>query len=365
MYERPFEEPKWQREVQKLEVDSIPIPKDLDEVLMKLMASPNLCCKSWVWEQYDHMVMTNTLALPGSDAAVLRIKDTKKAIAISIDCNSRACYLNPYAGAMLAVCEAARNVSASGAKPLAITNCLNFGNPEKPEIMWQFKQTISGLIDACTRLGTPVTGGNVSFYNETKGEAIYPTPTIGMVGIMENFDLRCTQWWKDAGDIIMLLGKNYLDFGGSEYLYVVHGKVAGMPSLLDFNREIASQDACRTGITRGLVKSAHDVSDGGLAVALAECSLGRPFGMLGSTVKIESELRPDALLFGESASRILISVAPENVEKMLVIAKELRAPVSVIGEVGGGGLRINDFISVDLSRLHRAWNSSMAKLAGE
>lgn len=365
IYERPVAEPSWQREVQKLDLDAISVPEDLNGILIKLISSPNLCRKSWVWEQYDHMVMTNTVALPGSDAALVRIKDTKKAIAISTDCNSRACYLNPYAGAVLAVCESARNVSCSGAKPLAITNCLNFGNPEKPEIMWQFKQTIKGLIDACNRLGTPVTGGNVSFYNETKGEAIYPTPTIGMIGLLEDIDHRCTQWWKDDGDVVILLGKNYPDLGGSEYLSVIHNKVAGMPSLLDFDREIAAQNACRTGIKRGFIKSAHDVSDGGIAISLAECSLGRPGGILGSKIDLDVDMRSDALLFGESASRIIISVAPADAEKMLAIAKELGAPAKVIGEVGGRSIDINDLISVDLSEIHKAWNSAMPKLAGE
>jgi phosphoribosylformylglycinamidine synthase len=365
VYERPVKEPHWQRDVQKLDLDSVPIPKNMNEVLIKLISSPNLACKSWVWEQYDHMVMTNTVVLPGSDAAVLRLKGTKKAIAISTDCNSRACYLNPYAGAVLAVCEAARNLSCSGATPLAITDCLNFGNPERPEIMWQFKQAVQGIVDACKRLGTPVTGGNVSFYNETKGVAIYPTPTIGMVGLIDDVAMHCTQWWKDEGDVIIMLGKNYQDLGGTEYLKTIHGRVAGMPSLLDFEREKSAQNACRTGIRRGFVKSAHDVSDGGLAVALAECSMTRPAGMIGATVKMDYTIRPDSFLFGESASRILVSVAPKDADKMLTIARELGAPAFVIGTVGGRLLAINELVSVGLDELYVAWKKTIPTLAGE
>jgi len=365
LYERPCVEPKWQREIQKLDVNSVPVPRDMNDVLFRLVASPNLACKSWVWEQYDHMVMTNTVVLPGSDAAVLRVKGTRKGIAISTDCNSRACWLDPYAGAVLAVAEAARNLSCSGAEPLAITDCLNFGSPEKPEIMWQFRQAVAGITDACRQFGTPVTGGNVSFYNETKGEAIYPTPTIGMVGLLADISHHCTQWWKDEGDVIILLGKNYLDLGGSEYLKQIHGMVAGRPSLLDFEREKSAQNACRTGIRRGLVKSAHDVSDGGLAVALAECSLGRPSGIIGATIEVGGDLRPDALLFGESASRILVSVASKDVDKMLTIAKGLGAPAGVIGITGGRKLEINDLISVDLSELYEGWSRTISKLAGD
>ncbi len=364
MYERPVREPDWQREVQKLDVESIPIPKDLNDVLIKLVSSPNLASKRWVYEQYDHMVMTNSVILPGSDVAVVRVKGASKGIAISTDCNSRKCYLDPYAGTVLALAEAARNISCSGAEPLAITNCLNFGNPENPAIMWQFRQATAGLSEACKQFNTPVTGGNVSFYNETKGEAIYPTPTIGMVGILEDIEYHCTQWWKNDGDAIILLGKNQVEFGGSEYLQQIHGKVQGGPALLDFKKEKAVQNACRTGIRRGLINSAHDVSDGGLAVALAECSLSKPDGIVGATVNLEDEMRADALLFGESPSRILISVAPENVDQILTISKGLGAAAVKIGVVGGPKLNINDGISVDLSELYDEWIKTISELAG-
>jgi len=337
----------------------------MNEVLAKLISSPNLCCKKWVWEQYDHMVRTNSVVIPGSDAAVVRIKGTKKAIAISTDCNSRHCYLDPYMGTVLAVAESARNLSCAGAVPLAITNCLNFGNPENPHIMWQFRQAIAGLTDACKQFGTPITGGNVSFYNETKKQAIYPTPTIGMVGLIDDIDRHCTQWWKDDGDVIILLGRNTDDLGGSEYLKTIHDRVAGRTPLLDFGKEKAVQNACRTGIRRGLVKSAHDISDGGLAVALAECSITRPDGMIGAKVTIDEDMRIDALLFGEAASRIIVSVDSSNADQMISIARELGTAAVKIGVVGGAKLEINDCISSDLGGLYLAWCATIPAIVGE
>ena len=379
-YERPIKEPSWQRDLQKLDVKSVPIPTDLNDVLVKLMTSPNLARKAWVWEQYDHMVMTNTAVLPGSDAAVLRIKpfiptitseaeakgkEMKKGIALTSDCNSRYCYLDPWTGAALAVAEAARNLSCTGATPLGVTDCLNFGNPEKPEIMWQFSRAVEGMAEACRQFKTPVVSGNVSFYNETKGNGIYPTPVVAMVGLLDDVDKRATPWWKDDKDVIILLGKNELELGGSEYLSLIHKKVAGQPPHLDFKREKAVQKVCRTGIGRGFVKSAHDVSEGGLAVSLAECSIMRPGGFFGATIALEDDMRPDALLFGESASRIVISVSPENVDMMLTIAKEEGAPAKVIGQVGGRMLAVNDILCIDLADLHEKWSTALTKLLGE
>lgn len=309
--------------------------------------------------------MTNTICLPGSDAAVIRIKDTKKGIAISTDCNSRYCYLDPYSGAGLAMAEAARNISCSGAEPIAITDCLNFGNPEKPETMWQFKQSVAGISDACIKLGTPVTGGNVSFYNETRGEGIYPTPTIGMVGIIDDINFHCTQWWKDEGDVIILIGNDEPVLGGTEYLKQIHNKVLGMPPLLDFDREIAVQRACRTGIARKIIKQAHDVSDGGIAVALAECSVTRPRNLIGAAIIIDDRLRPDVFLFGESASRIIISVDPKDADTMLAIARGIGAPAKIIGRVGGNKLTINNILSVDVLNLHAKWSEALSKMLGE
>ena len=381
VYERPTSEPSWQKEVQKLDINSIPKPKNLNEALFKLMTSPNLARKAWVWEQYDHMVMTNTALLPGADAAVVRLKpyiptsvvhgspkhlnETKKGLALTADCNSRYCYLDPWMGGALAVAEAARNISCTGATPLAITDCLNFGNPEKPEIMWQFVRAVEGMAEGCRQFETPVVGGNVSFYNETKGSAIYPTPVVAMVGLLEDVDKYCTSWWKDEEDVIILLGKNESEIGGSEYLKTIHGKVAGRPPELDFKREKAVQKVCRVGIHRGFVKSAHDVSEGGLAVALAECSLLRKDGLLGSTIELTDEMRPDVLLFGETASRVIVSVSKENVDTMLTIAKGEGAYARAIGKVGGRMMVVNDLLCIDLADLHREWNSALPKLLGE
>jgi phosphoribosylformylglycinamidine synthase len=328
------------------------------------MTSPNMACKSWVWEQYDHMVMTNSVVRPGADAAMIRVKGTRKGIAISTDCQSRYCYLDPYAGAALAVAESARNVSCIGAEPVAITNCLNFGNPERPEIMWQFKQATAGMAEACRQFGTPVTGGNVSFYNETKGEGIYPTPTIGMVGVLEDVGHYTTPWWKADGDEIVMIGWHEPDLGGSEYLKVQHGKVAGRPPHLDFDRERSVQNAVRTLIRRGLVRSAHDVSDGGVAAALAECSFAKPRGVMGAEVEIEGSVRPDVLLFGETASAVIVSCDPKELESVLAISKELGAPAKRIGRVGGRLLKINGVISVEISELYRKWSTALEELVG-
>jgi phosphoribosylformylglycinamidine synthase len=242
----------------------------LTEILRRLAASPNLASKQWVYRQYDHMVRTNTVVTPGSDAAVLRVKETRRSLAMSLDCNGRYCHLNPREGAKLAVAEAARNVVCSGARPLAITNCLNFASPERPEVMWAFSETIDGIAEACRALGTPVTGGNVSFYNETEGEGVYPTPVIGMLGLIEDARHTTTQWFKEAGDVILLLGATRNDLGASELLSVVAGEASGAVPRLDLEAEKAVQKVCLEAIQAGFVRSAHDCSDGGLAVALAE-----------------------------------------------------------------------------------------------
>ncbi len=381
LYKKPAKEPPWQREVQNLDIESIPIPKDLNEVVFRLMTSPNLACKAWIWEQYDHMVMTNTVLLPGADAAVLRLKnyipttiiregamplnETKKGLALSCDCNSRYCYLDPWMGSALAVAEAARNISCTGAVPMAVTDCLNFGNPEKPEIMWQFLRSVEGIAEACRIFETPVVSGNVSFYNETKGKAIYPTPVIAMVGLLEDVEKYCTPWFKDENDVIILLGKNELDLGGTEYLKQIHGKTAGLPPRLDFKREKAVQKVCRIGISRRFIKSAHDVSDGGLVIALAECSLLRPDGLIGATVELGDNIRRDALYFGESASRIVITVAPQNADLMLTIAKEEGTFAKVIGKVKGRVLAINNDLHIDLAELYDKWSNAIPNFLGE
>ncbi len=353
-YERPSKRPGWQDEVTRLEIGSVSVPDDLNGVLLRLLSSLNLCDRGWIYTQYDHMVRTDTVVPPGSDSAVIRIKGTTKALAMTVDCNSRYCFLDPFTGGAIAVAEAARNVTVSGAKPLALTDCLNFGNPERPEVMWQFENSILGMREACLKLGIPVVSGNVSFYNETSGNAVYPTPTVGMVGLLDDIEKRTTQWFKDEGDLIALLGATLEEIGGSEYLKVVHSLDRGLPPRIDLDTEKKVQHACRDAIAGGIIKSAHDVSEGGLAVALAEACLS-PSTPVGATVELQGgDIREDALLFGESQSRIIISLEEKDLERMKGIAAANGAPFTVIGRVGGGSLRIKGLIDLKVKELHEA-----------
>jgi phosphoribosylformylglycinamidine synthase len=359
VYERPIKRPETQDDLNRLDISDIPLPTDYNETLLSLLASLNIASKEWVYEQYDHMVRTDTLVIPGSDAAVVRIKGTTKALAMSVDCNSRYCYLDPFTGAAIAVAEAARNVSVSGAKPLAITDCLNFGNPERPDVMWQFEQAILGIKEACLKLDLPVVSGNVSLYNETSGTAIYPTPTIGAVGLIEDSTKVTAQYFKDAGDVIVLLGENLEELGGSEYLKVTRGIDKGQCPALDLDKERALQEACRTAILSGIIKSAHDTSIGGLAVALAKSSLD-PKGGVGATIDIKDEsIRNDALLFGESQSRIIVTLKESDLEALTTITRAKEVPSRVIGRVGGESLKINDLIDLSLEEVSIKWKSAI------
>jgi phosphoribosylformylglycinamidine synthase II len=340
-YDRPHKESEQQRENRKLDLSVIPVPEDLNDVLKSLIGTPNLAAKDWVYEQYDHMVRTNSVVLPGSDAAVVRVKDTRKGLAMSADCNGRYCYLDPYVGGMIAVAESARNVACSGARPMALTDCLNFGNPERPEIMWQFVQAVEGMSTACRSLNTPVISGNVSFYNETKGEAIWPNPKIGMVGLLEDVHQHTTQWFKKQGDVIFLVGETLEEIGGTEYLELIHGQVRGCPPALDLEKEKKVQEAVLAAIEKGLLQSAHDCSEGGLAIALAECCITSPATALGAQVTLEETLRADALLFGESQSRIVVSLEEKDLESFKVIVNTIGAPISFLGIVGGDRLQID------------------------
>jgi phosphoribosylformylglycinamidine synthase len=366
VYNRPYSRPVYQDTIQTLNVDLIPVPKDMNKVLENLLESPSLADKNWIYRQYDHMVRTNTVVYPGSDAGVVRIKDTKKALAMSVDCNSRYCFLHPLVGGAAAVAESARNVVCSGGRPLAVTDCLNFGNPEKPDIMWQFQQAVEGISLACEKLNTPVISGNVSFYNETKGTGIYPTPVIGMVGIIDDVANATTQYFKEAGDAVILLGETKEEIGGTEYLKVVHSQERGMPPDLDLDTEAALHKAVLESITAGLVKSAHDCADGGLAVALAECTFRGNDDPLGCEVALESQIRTDALLFGESQSRVILTAAAADVEKLKAIAAKHGVPFSVIGKTGGGSLVIkaNGAVLVDsqVAHLKKLWQEAIPKL---
>ena len=333
VYTREAEKPDYIDKLRNYDFNKLPQPEDCNLVLLSLLGSPNIASKAWVFEQYDTMVQTNTIVLPGGDAAVLRIKGTNKALAMKTDCNSCYVYLNPRRGAQIAVAEAARNVACTGAKPVAITNCLNFGNPYKPDNYWQFREAVLGMGEACRQLNTPVTGGNVSFYNENPDGAIYPTPVIGMIGIMDDVHLHTTTWFKSPGDWIVLLGRNKGEVGGSEYIKMVHDLIAGDAPSLDLKFEKRLQQFLLQAIHNGWIKSAHDTAEGGLAVALAECCFLDHEHWVGAEIKLGENMRSDFLLFAEDQSRIVVSVAAEDLTHLQQLAKKQEIPLLVLGKV--------------------------------
>jgi phosphoribosylformylglycinamidine synthase subunit PurL len=306
VYQKPSAEPGYYREFQNME-NQVPFVENYGDTLVKLLKQPTIASKEWVYDQYDYMVRTSTVVAPGSDAAVVRIRGTRKALAMTTDCNSRYLYLDPEMGGKIAVAEAARNIVCSGAEPLAITDNLNFGNPEKPEIFWQIEKAADGISEACRMLNSPVIGGNVSLYNETNGHAIYPTPVIGMVGLVTDLDHVTTQVFKQAGDLIYLLGETKDEFGGSELQKMVHGEIFGKAPVIDLQVEREYQDKILAAIRAGFVASAHDLAEGGLAVAIAESLFGSKG--LGATIEIKGN--PTSALFSESQSRFLLSVKKE------------------------------------------------------
>jgi phosphoribosylformylglycinamidine synthase II len=370
-YERPNAPPGYQELLQSLNLDPLPDVKDPTAALLALLASPTIASKRWVYRQYDHMVRTNTLVRPGSDAAVVRIKGTNKALAMTTDGNGRYCLLHPYIGGSIAVAEAARNLVCAGAEPIGLTDCLNFGNPERPDVMWQFMLVVEGIADACHALEIPVVSGNVSFYNETNGLSIYPTPIIGMVGLIEPAETVMTQWFRHPGDLIILLGATSEDLGGTEYLQVMHSREQGSPPVLNLAVEKAMQQCLLRLIRLGLVNSAHDCSDGGLAVALAECCISGPDRPLGAVVRLQAdELRYDALLFGESQSRAVLSVTPARAGDALRIAWDTGVPAAIIGvvvrerlriEVGAGPKGSGCCIETDLHTIAERWTGGLEK----
>lgn len=360
VYDRPAERPQWQEEVQRLNLAGLKESVDAGEDLKRLLASPNIASKEWVYRQYDQFVRSNTVVAPGADAAVIRIKGTPKGIALAVDGNGRYCYLDPYVGGILAVVEAARNLACVGARPLGLSDCLNFGSPEKPEVMWQFSRVIQGMRDACVALEVPVVSGNVSFYNETDGVAIYPTPTIAMAGILSNVERHATPWFKSPGDVVVLLGRSREELGGSEYLKVIHGLVKGTPPWIDLRLERAVQQSCIKAIEKGILCSAHDVSEGGLAVALAESCVGGPARPLGAMIELREGMRADALLFGESQSRIVVSVKERDLGRLKEIADHEGAPIQVLGEVGGSRLVIQPMVQLPVDEIREIWSGSLA-----
>lgn len=372
VYDPPFSEPAYVAAKSAFDLSTLDYPETqaaLEERLLGLLGSANICSRRWIWEQYDHQVMCNTAVVPGSDAAVIRIGDTgrgrmtNRAIAASSDCNGRYVYLNPARGAQIALAESCRNLACSGAVPAAITDCLNFGSPEKPEVYWTFVQAVQGLAEGCRALDVPVVSGNVSFYNESFGEPIYPTPVIGAVGLIDDVDRACTSAFKDAGDTVILLGETADELGGSEYLALFHDMVAGEIPALDFELERAVSKATRDGIAAGLIKSAHDCAEGGLGVALAECCLQ---GNIGATIALDDGLAPVASLFSETQSRIVVTCAESDTSALVELLLAAEIPYAVIGEVGGVSLMVEDKLGLEVARLRAVFEEALPHLvAGE
>jgi len=378
IYNRPVAEPTPGKESER---DWFPFSADgtdLTANFTKLLASPTIASKRWITEQYDSMVRTNTLAGPGaSDAAVVRIKETKRALALATDGNGRWCQLNPKVGAMHAVAEAARNVATSGARPIAATNCLNFGSPEKPEVMWQFSQAIDGVGEACVALGTPITGGNVSFYNETLGKSIYPTPVIGILGLLEDATRVLKVGFRKAGDVILLLdgagdsdgrqktgAKAAQEFSSSEYSKTIAGIVAGEPPAIDLVAEKRLIDCMVALAEAGTIQSAHDISDGGLAVTLAESCFGA--SGLGAETKLNGAANAEYALFGESGARVVVSVSPEKLAAVWTTARQYGVGALEIGKVtGDNALRIeykgHGVVSAQVPTLKDIWAYSLER----
>jgi phosphoribosylformylglycinamidine synthase II len=375
LYERPMARPGPKSNVQSPmseEQSTKHQVQNHNDDLLRLLVSPNLASKQFVYRQYDHMVRTNTAVLPGADAAVVRIKETRRALAMTLDGNGRYCAANPREGAKLIVAEAARNVVCVGARPLAITNCLNFASPERPEVMWSFSEVIDGLAEACRVFNTPVVSGNVSFYNETEGRGILPTPVIGMIGLLEDVRLVVQPGFKQPRDLIALLGTTADDLSISEYAAIIDGVSTvemianGAVPTIDLQLERAVQNACLAAAEAGLLRSAHDCSDGGLAVALAECcfsSLNRP--ALGATISLTDDVPVTRALFSESPSRIIISFAAAARAQIEDIAQRENCPLTLIGEVGGDALHIEvggaTVVSTGISELESAWRGSLPK----
>ncbi len=355
VYQRPAARPSNIDEFQQLDLSAVQEPEDLAATLKLLLGSPNIALKEWVYRQYDHFVRSNTVIAPGADAAVIRVKGTQKGLALTVDGNSRYCFLDPYVGGVLTVAEAARNLACVGARPLGITDCLNFGSPENPEVMWQFAEVIRGMRDACMALKVPVVSGNVSFYNETDSKPIYPTPTVGMVGLLAKLKRVVTPWFKFPGNIVVLLGRTREELGGSEYLKLIHGLVKGTPPWIDLKLEQAVQNCCLEAIDRGILRSAHDISDGGLAVSLAECCIGGPDRPLGVRIETHEMIRGDALLFSESPSRIVVSLEEKNLARLQELAAELRVPMHVIGTVNGARFVIQPLLQLPVEELRSIW----------
>ncbi|MDI6804436.1 MAG: phosphoribosylformylglycinamidine synthase subunit PurL [Bacteroidota bacterium] len=359
VYYRESIEPKYLSETKNFSFEEIPEPIDYNETLKEMLKSPNICSKKWIYQQYDSMVRTNTIPSGITDAAIIRIKATNKALALKTDGNARYVYLNPRKGAEIAVAESARNVICCGAKPIAITNCLNFGNPYNPENYWQFKEAVAGIGNACRVLETPVTGGNVSFFNESPNYSVFPTPVIGMLGLVEDLKLITSMEFKNEYDLIVLIGKNHGDISGSEYLKHIHGKTEGDAPYFDINYEKKVHTTVLEAIHEGIVESAHDVSDGGIAVTLSECCIASD---LGAEIFFESAYRLDFILFGEDQMRIVITIEEGSLAKLEQIVNKNKTDYKIIGKVKGHKLIINSIIDIPVKELRQTYYNTLKEI---
>ena len=361
-YDMPVREPAYFSEINNFTIDAIQEEENYNKTLLTLLSTPNITSKQFVFRQYDSTVRSNTVQGPGGAAAVIRLKGTQKGLAMSTDCNGRYVYLNPRMGGQIAVVESARNVVCSGGEPLAITNCLNFGNPQDPEIYWQFKEAVTGIGEACRALNTPVTGGNVSFYNETGDTAVYPTPVIGMVGLLENINQSTTIEFKGAGDFIVTLGALNGCLGGSEYLRTIHGKIQGPIPHLNLELEMGIQELCLEAIKKGIIKSAHDLSDGGLAVNISESIVHSKQG-LGARLDVVRKLQNNELLFGECQSVIVVTLEESALYELILLAQKLDMHTQTIGRVTDtNSLVINDQINISRIKMENAYFKSLEKI---
>ncbi|HYU94179.1 MAG TPA: phosphoribosylformylglycinamidine synthase subunit PurL [Actinomycetota bacterium] len=358
-YERRMERPAGRHEILEDDPTFAPVDTDPRDAFLAVLSSPNVASKRWAFEQYDQLVQGATVAPPGTDAGVIRIEGTLKALALSCDGNGRFGHLDPYLGAAHAVAEAARNVAVMGATPVAVTNCMNFGNPERPQVMWQFAESIRGMGDTCRSLGTPVTGGNVSFYNESGGSAIWPTPIVGMLGVIEDYRLLVRPGFPGPGFLVYLLGETFPELGGSEFAQVVLRSVSGHPPTLDVTREASLHQVLVKGARGDLLASAHDCSEGGLAVALAESALA---GDTGFAVSLPGDEPWYVALFSESASRAVISVAPEKAEAVEALASAHHLPLSRLGETGGPGMVFDSLLEITVEEVRSAHEGAIPKL---
>ncbi|MEA3328798.1 MAG: phosphoribosylformylglycinamidine synthase subunit PurL [Candidatus Omnitrophota bacterium] len=358
VYIREEKEPQYLKEVSSLDIGQLSQPEDYNDVLLKLLGSPTIASKEWLCSQSRPEEAGFHSIFKGADAGVISIKGTKKAVVITSDCNGTYCYLNPYRGGMIAVCEAARNIVCSGGRPLALTDCLNFGNPYDPEIFWQFKKCVEGISCACKGLDIPVISGNVSFHNESPKGSVDPTPVIGMVGLLENVDRFVSSSFKKEGDIILLIGETFEELGGTEFLKIIHNMKKGRPPELNLDREKRNQGFIQELVKRCLINSAHDLSEGGLAAALAESCIVDKDKMIGAKITCEIKAVSNiAFLFGESQSRVVVSSNPRVLSEIETLAKEKEVPLYNIGCVGGDKLIVNDLFDVEIKKLTKTWRN--------